>query len=67
MLTTKILTTGLCQVVLIPEEYRIDTDEVFISKIGDTILLTPIYTLARKFDLGASMLTDDFLSKGSPT
>ncbi|MBR2255760.1 MAG: AbrB/MazE/SpoVT family DNA-binding domain-containing protein [Blautia sp.] len=66
MRTTKVFTNGRSQAVRIPKEYRFDADEVFINKIGDAIVLTPIESLAHEFDLGARMLPDDFLIDGLP-
>ncbi len=66
MNTTKVFTNGRSQAVRIPKEYRFNVDEVFINKIGDTIVLTPLSSLADSFDKGAAMLTDDFLSAGVP-
>ena len=66
METAKVFTTGRSQAVRIPKEYRFTVDEVFINKIGDAVILTPINALAKAFDAGAAMLTDDFLSEGVP-
>lgn len=64
--TTRVFTNGRSQAVRIPKEYRFDVDEVFINKIGDTIILTPLDSLAEAFKRGAAMLTDDFLSDSIP-
>ncbi len=66
MHTAKIFTNGRSQAVRLPKEYRFDTDEVYINKIGDTVMLTPVRSLAEAFDRGAELLTDDFLSDGMP-
>ena len=62
----RVFTNGRSQAVRIPKEYRFDVDEVFITKIGDVILLTPVDKLAAEFEEGAKMLTDDFLKEGIP-
>lgn len=64
--TTKVFTSGESQAVRIPQEYRFQVGEVFINKIGDTILLTPQESLAKAFDEGVRLLTDDFLCDGVP-
>ena len=65
--TTKILTDAAGQSVRIPQEYRFKADEeVFINKIGDTLLITPVNALPAIFDQGVAMLTDDFLADGVP-
>ncbi len=61
METAIVFTNKGYQAVRIPEAYRFDEDEVNISKIGETVVLTGKKALARAFDLGASLLTDDFL------
>ncbi len=66
METARVFTNGRSQAVRIPKEYRFQTDEVFINKIGDAVVLTPVHALAASFDKGAAMLTDDFLSDGVP-
>ena len=42
METTRVFTNGRSQAVRIPKEYRFAVDEVYINKIGDTVMLTPI-------------------------
>jgi len=39
--TAKIFTTGRSQAVRLPKAYRFDTDEVFIEKVGNTVILRP--------------------------
>lgn len=65
-MTAKVFTNGRSQAVRIPKEYRFDTDEVFVNKIGEALILTPQTSLAAAFDYGASMLTEDFLAEGIP-
>lgn len=64
--TTKVFVSGRSQAVRIPKEYRFQVDEVFINKIGDAIMLTPVDSLADAFDRGARLLTEDFLADGMP-
>ena len=44
MLTAKIFESGRSQAVRIPKEFRFDEDlkEVYINRVGDVIMLTPI-------------------------
>ncbi len=39
--TAKIFTTGRSQAVRLPKAYRFDTAEVFIEKVGNTVVLRP--------------------------
>lgn len=41
MLTSKIFENGRSQAVRLPKEYRFDTDEVMVNKIGDAVILMP--------------------------
>lgn len=38
----KVFTSGGSQAVRIPREFRIDTNEVTIERIGDSLILTPL-------------------------
>ncbi len=62
----KVFTNGRSQAVRLPKEYRFDTDEVFINKIGDMVILMPLDSLGKAFDLGSSLLTDDFMTEPMP-
>lgn len=44
MLTAKIFESGRSQAVRIPKEFRFDENlkEVYINRVGDVIMLTPI-------------------------
>ncbi|MBQ9328447.1 MAG: AbrB/MazE/SpoVT family DNA-binding domain-containing protein [Solobacterium sp.] len=66
METTKVFTNGRSQAVRIPKPYRFEEKEVYINRIGYTVLLTPKDSLAKAFERGASMLTSDFLEDGVP-
>lgn len=66
METTRVFTNGRSQAVRIPKQYRFNVDEVYVNKVGDTLMLAPIASLASAFESGAAMLTDDFLSDGLP-
>ena len=39
--TAKVFQNGRSQAIRLPKEYRVDVDEVFIEKIGDSIILIP--------------------------
>lgn len=41
--TTRLIETKKGQVVLMPEKYRLPGDEVYIERVGDTIVLRPKY------------------------
>ena len=39
--TAKVFQNGRSQAIRLPKEYRVDVDEVFIEKIGDSIIIVP--------------------------
>jgi len=41
MNTAKVFQTGRSQAVRMPKEYRFDTDEVSVNRIGDMVILFP--------------------------
>ena len=66
METARVFTNERSQAVRIPKEYQFDTDEVYINKIGNAIILTPVKDLAAEFVKGIAMFSDDFLADGLP-
>ena len=58
--------SGRSQAIPIPKEYRIADEEVFINKIGDSLVITPVNSLKAAFFSGIDMLTEDFLAEGRP-
>ena len=64
--TAKVFFSGRSQAVRLPKDYRFDSDEVFINRIGDAVILIPKESLVKMFDYGASLLSDDFLSEEIP-
>lgn len=66
IMTAKVFRNGRSQAVRIPAEYRFDAEEVFINKIGDTLLLTPKSSLAKALKQGADLISKDFMNDGRP-
>ncbi len=40
-LIAKVFKNGRSQAIRIPKEYRVNTDEVYIEKVGDTLIIKP--------------------------
>ena len=40
-LVAKVFKNGRSQAIRIPKEYRVDSDEVYIEKVGDTLVIKP--------------------------
>jgi antitoxin VapB len=60
--TAKIFMNGRSQAVRLPKEYRFNTSEVYISKQGDTIILSAKEPSWDDFFDTASSFGEDFLS-----
>ncbi|PHS34318.1 MAG: AbrB/MazE/SpoVT family DNA-binding domain-containing protein [Sulfurovum sp.] len=37
----KVFLNGRSQAIRIPKDFRVDSDEVYIEKVGDTLIITP--------------------------
>ena len=37
----KVFQNGRSQAIRIPKDYRVDSDEVYIEKVGDTLIIKP--------------------------
>ena len=66
IMTTKVFMNGRSQAVRIPVEYRFEEDELFINKIGNTLMLTPRSSLVHTLWQGAAMVSEDFMADGRP-
>ena len=62
----KIFENGKSQAVRIPKEFRFpaDDNEVYISKIGDVVMLMPKKNKWKEFLAGIEMMPEDFMSDG---
>ena len=60
----KVFQNGRSQAIRIPKELRVDTDEVFIEKVGDTLVIKPKPKdkWDKFFDELATVDTSDFLN-----
>ena len=66
MQTAKVFISGRSQAVRIPREFRFDSDEVFINRVGDAVILTPISRAQDVYRNGISSFSADFLAEGRP-
>jgi antitoxin VapB len=64
MLTTKVFTSGNSQAIRLPKEYQVDDKELFIQKIGNTIILFPCDDPWDAFEQSLSQFSEDFFSNG---
>jgi antitoxin VapB len=66
MLKTKTFNSGNSQAVRIPKEYRLEDDEVIISKVGSAIIIYQQKDRLAVLMESLNEFTDDFLSNGRP-
>ena len=64
MLTAKIFENGRSQAVRLPKEYRFNTNEVTVNRIGDIVLLIPKSNKWDPFIQAIDLFSDDFMQNG---
>ena len=64
METAKVFVSGNSQAVRLPKEFRLSTDEVYIKKSGNSIVLFPKEQVFENFLKSINSFTDDFMSDG---
>jgi antitoxin VapB len=64
MQTTRVFKSGNSQAIRIPKEYQVDEEELFINKIGKTIILYPKNDPWELFKNRHREISDDYFSDG---
>ncbi|MCI9596153.1 MAG: AbrB/MazE/SpoVT family DNA-binding domain-containing protein [Firmicutes bacterium] len=64
METAKIFENGRSQAVRLPKKFRFTSEEVFIQKLGDAVMLIPKEASWQTFLNGVNGFSDDFLENG---
>ena len=64
MKTVKVFKSGNSKAVRIPKEYLINEEELFINKVGNTIVLFPHDDPWELFKKSLEDFSDDFFSEG---
>ena len=68
MHTAKLFINGRSQAVRLPKEYRFDSDEVGINKIGNMVVLYPLDSDWAPLLEASGKFTDDFMAdRDQPT
>ena len=62
--TAKLFQNGRSQAVRLPKEYSFSGTDVFIQKVGDSVILFPKDRVWETFLNGLYGFTDDFLAQG---
>ena len=60
MLTAKLFTNGSSQAVILPQEIRFNENEVYIQKVGSSVILVPKEKVWEIFLDGLDHFTDDY-------
>lgn len=64
MTLTKVFTSESGQAVLIPKEFHIDAGELYIKKVGSSIILTPQKSRWENLEQSLEEFSDDFMAEG---
>jgi antitoxin VapB len=64
METAKLFQNGRSQAVRLPKEYNFSGKDVFIQKVGDSVILFPKDRVWETFLNGLYGFTDDFMADG---
>ncbi len=64
MLSSKVFISGNSQAVRLPKEYQVNEKELYIQKIGNTIILFPKQNPWKLFEKSLDEFTGDFMSEG---
>ena len=64
METAKLFINGQSQAVRLPKEYRFSGHEVYVKKVGYTVMLFPKERAWETFLNGLNSFTDDFFANG---
>lgn len=64
MKTSKVFKSGNSQAIRLPKEYNVPDKEMYIQKIGNTIILFSKENPWEAFELGLNSFSDDFMCNG---
>ena len=62
--TAKVFTNGGSQAVRLPKDFRFDTDEVDVNRIGEIVILVPKENRWAGLLQSLDMFTDDLMKAG---
>jgi antitoxin VapB len=63
-MSSKVFISGNSQAIRLPKEYQVTDSELYIQKIGNTLILFPKTDPWEAFEKSLSQFSDDFLSGG---
>ena len=64
MLSSKVFNSGNSQAIRLPKEYQVNEKEMFIQKVGSTIILYPKKNPWQAFERSLTEFSEYFMQKG---
>ena len=64
MQTARLFINGRSQAVRLPKEYQFNSENVYIQRIGEAVMLFPVDREWEVFLHGLNNFSDDFMSEG---
>ena len=64
MQTAKIFQNGRSQAVRLPKKFQFSGEDVYIQKVGDSVVLVPKEKLWETFLHGLNGFSEDFMAEG---
>ena len=64
MLSSKVFISGNSQAVRLPKEYQVEESELYIQKIGNTLILFPKSNPWENLEKSLDEFSDDFMCDG---
>lgn len=59
--TARVFMSGRSQAVRLPQEFRFSTDTVAVRKVGESVVLSPLYEDWEDYLANAPRIGDDFI------
>jgi len=64
MLSSKVFISGNSQAIRLPKEYQVEEKELYIQKIGSTLILFPKKNPWETFEKSLNEFSEDFMIDG---
>ena len=64
MISSKVFTSGNSQAIRIPKEFQVADEELYIQRVGKSIILFPKENPWENFENSLTEFTNDFMSDG---
>jgi antitoxin VapB len=64
MIKTRVFKSGNSMAVRLPKEFAMDEGDVYITRVGDSVILRETSSNVATLRLALSMFTDDYMAEG---